>query len=131
MSSNLRVFIHFCFHTRNNDPWVSEDREGELISLIGRILLDNDAKLIRGGCCDNHIHLLVKIPARMSVEELVRRIKGASIHWVHRRWPELADAGWQHGYAGFSVDYRNLRPVYDYIKNQRQHHSGNQPPAGR
>jgi putative transposase len=127
VSSYSRIFLHICFHSRNNETWLSKERETELIPFIAKVLIGIGAKLVIGACSDNHVHLLVKSPPRMSVEELVRRMKGASVHWVHRRWPELTNAGWQHGYSAFSVDYRKLRPVYEYLKNQRLHH---QPEAG-
>ena len=124
MSSLTRVYIHLTFHTRDNRPWMTIERESEVLIVLAATLQRTGSKLIQGGAADNHLHLLVDLSPSHSIEETVRRIKGASSHWLHRRWPELSEAGWQHGYAAHSVDYRNLDHVIAYIRDQRRHHAG-------
>lgn len=123
MSSLVKIFVHVTFHTKLDEPWLTAEVEAELLPWIGQILLNMDAKLVEGGCFDNHVHLLLELPPKSCIEDVVRRAKGSSSHWLRRRWPELKTAGWQQGFAAFSVDYRNPQPVIDYIRNQRSHHA--------
>jgi REP element-mobilizing transposase RayT len=122
MSSLLQVYLHITFHTKDNASWLSLEREEEILDFMGGAFLKMGCRLIQGGGYDNHIHLLVKMSPKCGIEEVVRRIKGSSSYWIRRRWPELSAAGWQHGYAAFSINYSNMDPIIHYIKEQRTHH---------
>ena len=127
MSGLVQVFLHINFHTRENEPWITQARESELLPFWGKLLLELDCKLIQGGAAPDHAHLLIQISHEFSIQELIRRLKGASSHWIHRRWPELKDSGWQIGYAAFSVDPKALKRVARYIQGQREHHGYCEP----
>ena len=122
MSGLIRVVLHINFHTRDDLPWITLEREAELVPFVAKLLQGVDCKLIQGGAASNHIHLLLEMSPALSIQELVRRIKGASSHWIHRRWPELKEEGWQNGYAVHSVHPDGWDTVARYIQRQREHH---------
>lgn len=85
MSSLIQVYLHVTFHTRDNLPWVTREREPEILAFLASSLLQAGSKLIQAGAADNHVHLRFGLSASHSIEETIRRVKGASSHWLHRR----------------------------------------------
>ena len=71
---------------------------------------------------EDHIHILVAIPATMAVAKAVQSIKGVSSKWIHEEFPEQKKFAWQAGYGAFSVSRSRLEATAAYIRNQREHH---------
>ena len=72
-------------------------------------------KVIVNGTAD-HVHMLVTIPAKLSVSDAARVLKANSSRWAG------PDFGWQTGYAAFTVSTSNMPDVVAYIRDQEQHH---------
>jgi REP element-mobilizing transposase RayT len=79
-------------------------------------------KAIAIGGIEDHIHVLVSLPATMSFAKAVQLIKGGSSKWVHESFPQLQDFGWQEGYGAFSLNRSLLDQTVNYINGQREHH---------
>jgi REP element-mobilizing transposase RayT len=47
----------------------------------------------------DHVHLLLRLPAPLSVSDLMEKVKGGFSRWVHERWPTSSSFAWQTGYA--------------------------------
>ncbi len=88
------------------------------------------------GGVEDHVHLVVRLPATLSVAALVKRLKGASSHLVtHEGTPE-GFFKWQGGYAAFSAGIKQLPQLCDYVRRQKEHHQAGTiypvyEPAGR
>ncbi len=81
-----------------------------------------NAEVLAIGGVEDHVHLLLRLPATLSLSELLKQLKGTSAHLVTHQLAPGAFFKWQGGYAAFSVSPRHLRQVADYIANQRHHH---------
>lgn len=58
----------------------------------------------------------------MAVSDLIRDIKNNSSNFINdNRWV-VGKFSWQKGYAAFSYGQSQVKNVYDYIKNQEEHH---------
>ncbi|HEX6911880.1 MAG TPA: transposase [Longimicrobium sp.] len=79
------------------------------------------AEIIALGGIEDHVHVLLRLPATISVAHLVKQMKGSSSHLANHR---LLPRGfkWQGGYAASSVSRRALPVVRDYIQRQEEHH---------
>ena len=71
----------------------------------------------------DHVHLLIRMPSTHSVADLARLVKTNSSRWVHERWPQKKNFGWQNGYGAFSVSESGQNAVREYILHQQQHHA--------
>ena len=70
----------------------------------------------------DHVHLLIKIPAKHSVAEIAKIIKGNTSRFLNTL-PELkCRFEWQEGYGAFSCSFSMLEIVKSYIQNQEEHH---------
>jgi putative transposase len=74
-----------------------------------------------GGVAD-HVHMLLSLPATLSVSKAMQLIKGNSSKWVHENFPEYQSFEWQEGYGAFSIGVSGSDGTIEYIKNQIEHH---------
>ncbi len=81
-------------------------------------------EIIEGECCKDHIHLLVRIPPKYSVSEIVGYLKGKSSLMIFERHANLKyKYGNRHFWCrGYYVDTvgKNTKKIQEYIKNQLQ-----------
>ena len=71
---------------------------------------------------EDHVHLLVHVPATESIADLLRVVKTNSSRWVHEQFPEHKGFAWQAGYGAFTVSASRAAEVTDYIVAQQEHH---------
>jgi len=66
--------------------------------------------------------LFIGLNPEISVSETVKELKRRSsiFNNDHKIFPGQFE--WQEGYGGFSYGRSQIEKVYDYIKNQEQHH---------
>lgn len=83
--------------------------------------LDNCPVRIINGMPD-HIHCLFLLSPQKSIADVVKQIKGGSSHYVNQNDLIVEKFAWQTGYAAFSVSKSVVERVFQYIKNQKEHH---------
>ena len=101
---------------------------GELKKEIGTILRTlcerKGIELIEGECCPDHIHMLIRIPPKESVSDIIGYLKGKSTLMIFDRHAHLKyKYGNRHFWCrGYYVDTvgRNKNAIAAYIKNQLQ-----------
>lgn len=74
-----------------------------------------------GGVAD-HIHILVGLSPKISLEELVREIKSRSTRWINSQDEYGWHFEWQRGYGAFSYSQSARPNVINYINQQEDHH---------
>ena len=74
------------------------------------------------GGVENHVHLLVRIPAALAISSLVKQVKGASSHLVTHELDPPDGFKWQGGYGAFTVSKADVPLIRDYILRQQEHH---------
>jgi REP element-mobilizing transposase RayT len=72
-----------------------------------------------GGTRD-HVHILMSLPPRLAVANVVRVLKANSSKWMNEEGHLFA---WQQGYGVYSVSVSNVETVKGYIGRQEEHHS--------
>lgn len=99
---------------------------GRIKEDIGKILRDlltrKDIKIIEAELCPDHIHMLVEIPPKYSVSEIMGYLKGKSSLMIFDRH---ADLKYKYGNRnfwcrGYFVDTagKNAKKIQEYIRNQ-------------
>ena len=89
---------------------------------LGGIARQNGMTPVIIGGMEDHIHLLLSLPATMPVAKAMQLIKGGSSKWVHETFPDQRLFAWQEKYGAFSVSISQLETITQYIKNQKEHH---------
>jgi len=117
-----RLTYHCIFATVDRRPLLSEDICERVYGYIRGIAREIDANLIAVGGTADHVHLLLELPATLTIADAMRLIKTNSSKWVCERLATHADFGWQTGYAAFTVSASAVDKVAAYIANQEMHH---------
>ncbi|HEY0015371.1 MAG TPA: transposase [Longimicrobium sp.] len=79
------------------------------------------AEIIAIGGIEDHVHVLLRLPATVAIATLVKQLKGSSSHLANH---EVLPRGfkWQGGYSASSVSRRVLPIVRNYVLRQEEHH---------
>ena len=102
---------------------------GQLRQDIGRIILRllcerKEIEIVEAECCVDHVHMLVKIPPKYSISQIVGDLKGKSSLMIFDRHANLKyKYGNRHFWCrGYYVDTvgKNAKKIEEYIKNQLQ-----------
>ena len=121
--SFVYLVIHVVFSTRDRAPHLTPDLSGRLFPyMAGIVKALQGVPFIVNGPAD-HVHLLLSLPAGVSIAEMLRVLKTNSSRWVHEQFPALRRFGWQSGYGAFTVSCSRLDEVKKYIAGQQAHHS--------
>ena len=70
----------------------------------------------------DHVHALVDLPTRLSIEDAMQLLKGGSSHWINESGLLSGKFGWGRGYGAFSVSQSGAAEVAKYIAEQEEHH---------
>ncbi len=116
------LHYHVIFSTKNRELLIHQDIEQRVWSYLGGIARENDMKALLVGGIENHLHLLLGIPAALSVSKALQLIKGGSSGWMKENLPGMGSFAWQDGYAAFTVSKSQVPEVEEYIRGQREHH---------
>ncbi|WP_254174692.1 IS200/IS605 family transposase [Planktothrix pseudagardhii] len=118
-----RTYYHLVWATKNRQPLITADRESELYGyIIGKA--DYLGCIVHAiGGVEDHIHLVVSIPPKLSVSEFVKTIKGSSAYHLNHT-PSTSGLGfsWQHGYGVLTLGGKQLEDAKAYVNNQKEHH---------
>jgi putative transposase len=119
-----RLFYHLVWATHDRQLLLSQDHEQILYPYIKGKVDFLECQLHAIGGMEDHLHLIVSIPPKLSIADFAKRIKGSSARYLNQ---ELASDNyifaWQHEYAVFSLGEQRLKWAIAYVENQKQHHS--------
>ena len=94
---------------------------GEILSTVCKII---GVELIKGGVCPNHVQLYVSIPPKMSISEVMSKLKGKSALMIFDRHPEYRDKYGRHflarGYYAETIGQVNEETIKKYIEEQEE-----------
>ena len=130
--NNYNKLKHTTWECKYHLVWIPKYRKkiiyGQLRKYLGEILkelaLQRESKIIEGHLMGDHVHVLISIPPKHSVSQVVGYIKGKSAIHIARTY-----AGKQHNFAGqsfwargyfVSTVGRNEEIVKKYIKKQEE-----------
>jgi putative transposase len=81
-----------------------------------------ECRIVSGHLVEDHVHMLIEIPPKKSVAEVVGYMKGKSAIAIARRFGGKTrnfqgESFWARGYAVSTVGYE-VEKIREYIKNQ-------------
>ncbi|MBF0107428.1 MAG: IS200/IS605 family transposase [Deltaproteobacteria bacterium] len=118
--TNLQT--HIVFSTKNREPMISDSIQHRVYEYMSGVIRGEKCVLLGIGGMSDHVHLLIKIKADLSVSELMKRVKGNTSHWNNENRITPRRFSWQDGFGAFSVSQSQKDAVFSYIANQQEHH---------
>ena len=116
-----RTLLHIVFSTKDRKPLIAATFRKRLHAYIAGIIQRSDGHALIVNGTDDHIHILIALPAARSLSEMVRLIKSNSSKWIHETLKQM-EFRWQRGFSAFSVSESNSSRVRAYIEHQEEHH---------
>ncbi len=120
--SYISSYFHCVFSTKERRPFITAELRDRLWPFLGGIARQNTMKAIEVGGVEDHVHILLSLPATMTVAKAVQLIKGGSSKWIHENFSDQRDFAWQQEYSAFSVSVSRLDKTIEYIRGQAAHH---------
>ena len=101
---------------------------GKIRTFLGPVFHElanqRNSEIVKGSMVQDHVHMLIKIPPKYSVAEVIGYIKGKSAIAVARQFSGRTknfngERLWARGYAVSTVGFEENQ-IKGYIKNQQQ-----------
>jgi putative transposase len=118
VSSNF----HCVFSTKERRPCITPKLREKLWPYLGGIARQNKLKAIEVGGVEDHVHILLTLPATVSIAKAMQLLKGGSSKWIHETFPEHRHFAWQEEYGAFTVSASQMEKTVAYIRGQESHH---------
>jgi len=112
-------YLHVVFSTKERRKLITKELQPKLWSYMAGIGRNNGFLVLANGGMEDHVHLLIQLPATLALAKAVQLLKGSSSKWEGEHGREFS---WQEGYGAFSVSKSNMNAVVKYIANQETHH---------
>ncbi len=121
-NSYISCYVHYVFTTKNHERWLKSDIREKLYPYLGGIARKNNLKLLKAGGVEDHLHLLISLPATITIAKGIQYLKGGSSRWIHETFADMKGFAWQEGYGSFTVSVSHIDMIKNYIANQEEHH---------
>jgi putative transposase len=120
--SHTYVFgiVHRVFSTKEHRNAILPEKLSELRSYLGGSARNNGFKAIAIGGTENHIRILLSLPATIPLAKAMQLLKGGSSKWMNDTGG--GDLAWQEGYGAFTVGISQQAKTTRYNNSQAEHH---------
>jgi len=117
-----RLHYHLVWTTYKRELLIDPECERVIYGALNGKAKELGLIIHGAGNTQDHIHIVVSIPPKVSVADCLRHFKGASSHAVNQMSSSHPYFKWQGGYGAISIGERSLPTVIAYANNQKQHH---------
>ena len=122
MHSYSSSLFHCVFATKQRRRLIVPEIRERLWAFLGGTARELGMKALIVGGIEDHTHLLLSLPATISLAEAMQKVKANSSRWVHETSPTRALFSWQKGYGAFSIGITQVNATIQYIRNQAVRH---------
>lgn len=116
-------YIHIIFAVKNREAALNKDIRPKVFSYMSGIITSLKHKSIIVNGMPDHVHVLLGLHPNISISDTVHDIKRSSSLFINKEQLCKGRFNWQEGYASFTYSRSQVDQVYNYIKNQEQHHA--------
>ncbi len=117
-----QLYTHLVFAVKYRERLLIKEIQPEVFSYISGIIANRKHKSIIINGMPDHIHIFVGLNPNDKISDLVGTIKKSSAIFINEKGWFRGKFHWQDGYGAFSYGKSQLENVYNYIRNQENHH---------
>ena len=120
--TKLECKYHLVFAPKYRRQIIYGKIKADVAQILSTLCKRKDIEIIEAECCRDHVHMLVRIPPKYSVSEIMGYLKGKSSLMIFERHANLKyKYGNRHFWCrGYYVDTvgKNTKKIQEYIANQ-------------
>ena len=125
-----RLTVHIVWVTKYRYAVLKGDIQHRCRSLLIQGCNSEDVRILKGVVSKDHVHMHLEYPPKISISELVKRLKGRSSRLLQKEFSELKRRYWgRHfwaiGYGAWSTGNLTEEMVNDYLEHHRGGESNN------
>ena len=124
--NRMAVYVHFVWSTWDRLPLITPEMEDRLYRNISALAISLGCKVLAINGDRDHVHVFLSLPSTVSIAELVKKMKGASSHFVNDQLHPPVKFKWQGYYGAFSVSRWDVQKIIDYINAQKERHANDE-----
>lgn len=113
---------HCVWSTKGRQGVLSLEIQNRLWPYLGGIARANKTPALAIGGVADHVHVLLSLPATLTISKAIQLLKGNSSKWLHEEFSELRSFSWQEGYGAFTIGMSGVSETKNYIASQAEHH---------
>jgi putative transposase len=118
------LMVHLVWVTKYRYPVLKGDIQSRCRETIIQICDAEDVQILKGVVSKDHIHMHIEYPSRISISNLVKRLKGRTSRILQREFPVLKKRYWgRHfwaiGYGAWSTGNVTDEMVQEYLEHHR------------
>ena len=126
-----RLTVHVVWVTKYRYHVLVGDVQKRCRSLLIQDLETLDIEILKGVVSKDHIHMHLEYPPKLSVSEIVKKLKGRSSRRLQHEFPHLKKRYWgQHfwatGYGAWSTGNITDEMVQEYLEHHRKPNDSDQ-----
>ena len=119
-----RFTAHLVWVTKYRYPVLRGDIQRRCRKLIIQICDAEDVQILKGVVSKDHVHMHIEYRPKLSVSDLVKRLKDRTSRKLQQEFPELKKRYWgRHfwaiGYGGWSTGNVTDEMVQEYLEHHR------------
>ena len=123
MGTFTEAFYHFVWATRKREHFITEAIERDLHRFIHGKCDASRVHIYALNGMQDHVHLVVSLPATLSASDFMEAVKGTSAHYINHLPGQLNCLYWQPGYGLLTFAQHDLERIVTYVENQKRHHN--------
>ncbi len=119
------MHVHLVFVTKYRRGVFTKEILDELHLIFASVCIDFEADLVEFDGEDDHVHLLVNYPPKVTISKLVNSLKGVSSHLIRKKdYPSIRKklwgrALWSPSYFSGSCGGAPIAMIRQYIEQQK------------
>lgn len=117
-----QIFYHIVFAVKGRANLIHASWKDDMYKYVSGIISNQNQKLYIINGMPDHVHILVSCRPNIALSDLVKEIKEHSSKYINQQGFVKGKFSWQEGFGAFSVSFKNVEQVINYIKNQEEHH---------
>lgn len=117
-----RLYYHLVWATKNREALIQPETEERLYAYTVRKAAESNVCVYAINGWYDHVHLLVAIPPKHAVADVVKRLKGSSSHYLNHAGGLDYEFAWQRGYGALTFGEGQRAKAEAYVRAQKDHH---------
>ena len=119
-----RLTVHLVWITKYRYPVLRGDIQIRCRELVMQVCDAEDVQILKGVVSKDHVHMHIEYPAKISISNIVKRLKGRTSRRLQDEFPKLKKRYWgRHfwaiGYGAWSTGNITDDMVQEYLEHHK------------